>query len=77
MGSKADEEVDDDVDDEVDDETDMPELESEEPAAQRKEQEGQELKVLTPQQMLSRLPISLVQLQAGSNSQKLNMKKDN
>ena len=45
----------------------MPELESEESAAQREE----ELKILTPQRMLSRLPISLAQLKAGNNSQKL------
>ena len=32
---------------------------------------GQGLKILTPQQMLSRLPISLAQLKAGNNSQKL------
>ena len=34
------------------------------------ELEGQELKILTPQQMLSRLPISLAQVKAGNNSQK-------
>ena len=52
MGSKADEEVDEEVDDEADDETDeqpdttdMPELESEESAAQRREQEGQGLNI--------------------------------
>ena len=39
------------------DTTDMPNLESEEPAEQRRKQKGQELKILTPQQMLSRLPI--------------------
>ena len=49
----------------------MPELESEESAAQRREQQGQGLKLLTPQQMLCRLPISLAQLKAGNNSQKL------
>ena len=32
---------------------------------------GLELKILTPNQMLSRLPISLAQLKAGNNSQKL------
>ena len=37
----------------------------------RQNQEGQGLKILTPQQMLSRLPISLAQLKAGNNSQKL------
>ena len=34
-------------------------------------QEGQGLKILTLQQMLSRLPISLAQLKAGNNSEKL------
>ena len=34
-------------------------------------QEGQGIKILTPNQMLSRLLISLAQLQAGNNSQKL------
>ena len=49
----------------------MPDLESEESAAQRTNQRGQGLKILTSQQMLSRLPISLAQLKAGNNSQKL------
>ena len=48
----------------------MPELKTEEIAEQRKQQ-GQEVKILTPQQMLSRLPISLAQLQAGNNLHKL------
>ena len=34
-------------------------------------QPGQRLKILTPDQMLCRLPITLAQLQAGNNSQKL------
>ena len=34
-------------------------------------QQGKGLKILTPNQMLSRLPISLAQLQAGNNSEKL------
>ena len=34
-------------------------------------QEGDGLKILTPNQMLSRLPISLAQLKAGNNSEKL------
>ena len=34
------------------------------------EQEGQGLKILTPNQMLSRLPISLAQLKVGHNSEK-------
>ena len=33
-------------------------------------QRGQGLKILTAEQMLSRLPISLAQLKAGNNSQK-------
>ena len=48
----------------------MPDLESEESAAQE-EQSGQGLKILTPDQMLSRLPITLAQLKAGNNSEKL------
>ena len=36
-------------------------------------QEGQGLKILNPQQMLSRLPIALAQLKAGNNSEKLKM----
>ena len=82
MGSKADDEedneIDNEVDDEVDDETDeqpdttdMPELESDESAAQRTEHEGKALKILTPKQTLSRLSISLAQLKAGNNLQKL------
>ena len=34
-------------------------------------QQGQGLKILTPNQMLNRLPIALAQLQAGNNSNKL------
>ena len=34
-------------------------------------QAGQWIKILTPSQMLSRLPISLAQLNAGNNSEKL------
>ena len=41
------------------DTTNMSELESQESAAQRRNQQGQGLKILTPNQMLSRLPISL------------------
>ena len=33
--------------------------------------EGKNLKILTPDQMLSRLPITLAQLKAGNNSEKL------
>ena len=34
-------------------------------------QEGKGLKILTPNQMLSRLPITLAQLKVGNNSEKL------
>ena len=34
-------------------------------------QRGSELKIQTPEQMLSRLPISLAQLKAGNKSEKL------
>ena len=34
-------------------------------------QQGKGLKILTPNQMLSRLPISLTQLKTGNNSEKL------
>ena len=79
-GTKADDEVDDEADDEDGeddgdgeeiDTTDMPDVESIESAAQRREHEVQESKLLTPEQMLSRLPTSLVQLKAGNNSKKL------
>ena len=53
------------------DTTDMPELWSEESAEQKKKERGVGLKILTPDQMLSRLPINLAQLKAGNNSQKL------
>ena len=33
--------------------------------------QGQGLKIFTPQQMITRLPILLAQLKAGNNSQKL------
>ena len=35
------------------------------------EQEGEGLKTLTPNKVFSRLPISLAQLKAGNNSEKL------
>ena len=38
---------------------------------QLEQQKGGGLKILTPNQMLSRLPISLAQLKAGNNSEKL------
>ena len=48
----------------------MPGLESEKSAAKKRNQQGQGLKILTPKQMLSRLPISLAQIKAGKNSEK-------
>ena len=35
------------------------------------EQQGLGLKILTPNQMLSRLPVTLAQLKTGNNSEKL------
>ena len=37
----------------------------------KQNQEGQGLKILSPEQMLSRLGITLTQLKAGNNSEKL------
>ena len=37
----------------------------------KEKQQGQGIKILTPSQKLSRLPISLAQLEAGNNSEKL------
>ena len=49
----------------------MPELESEESAAERRNQPGKGLKIIIPDQMLSRFTITLAQLKAENNSQKL------
>ena len=57
--------------DEQPDTTNMPKLESEESAAERRNQQGEGVKILTPSQMLSRLTISLAQLEAGNDSEKL------
>ena len=53
--------------------TNMPNLESEESAAEqgKRNQQGKGLRILSPKQILSRLPISLAQLKAGNNSKKL------
>ena len=51
--------------------TDMLDLETEKSAAEKKNQQGQGFKTLTPNQMLSKLPITLAQLKAGNNSEKL------
>ena len=37
----------------------------------RQSQEGQGLKIFTPDQIISRLPITLAQLKGGNNSEKL------
>ena len=47
------------------------ELESKKSAEQRRNQQGQGIQILAPNQMLSRLPISLAQLNARNNSEKL------
>ena len=49
------------------DTTDMSDLESEESAAQRTNQQRKGLKIITPNQMLNRFSISLAQLKAGNN----------
>ena len=49
---------------------DMPGLESEEDAEKR--QKGHGLKIMTPSQLITRLPILLAQKQAGNNIQELN-----
>ena len=49
----------------------IPDLESEESVAQRRNQPARGLTILTPNQMLSRLPISLAQSKAGNNSENL------
>ena len=67
---KADDKTD-ETGDEQPETTDMLELETEESAEARLNQRGQVLKILTPQEILSRLPISLAHLKAGNNSQKL------
>ena len=48
--------------------TDMSELETEEEPEKRQKEQG--LKILTPKQMITRLPILLAELKAGNNSQK-------
>ena len=39
--------------------------------AKEEEQEGKGLKILTPNQMLKRLPIALAQIKVGNNSESL------
>ena len=81
MVTKGDDEVDDETDNKTDDDdnenreeidtADMPDLQSQESTAQKREHEGKGYKILTPKQVLSRLPISLAQLKVGNNSEKL------
>ena len=56
------------------DTTNMPKLVSEESAAEKWNQPGKGPKILTPDQVLNRLPTSLAQLKAGNNSQKFKNK---
>ena len=51
----------------------MSDLESEESVKQTINQKREGLKILTPNQRLSRLPITLAQLKTGNNSEKLKM----
>ena len=67
---ESDEKSDEKPDKEIDT-TDTPKLETKESASKRRNQQGQGLKILTPNQMLSRLPISLAQLKPGNNSERL------
>ena len=60
-------------DDAKPDAKDTPDLESEESAAQE-EQSAKGFKILTPSQLLSRLPTSLAQLNVGNNSEQLKIK---
>ena len=62
MEKESDEESDENEDIDT---TDIPDLESEESIT------GKGLKILTPNQIVSRLPIFLAQLKAGINSEKL------
>ena len=47
----------------------MPKLEEEKDVAKR--QKGQVLKIMTPSQLITRLPTLLAQLKTGNNNQKL------
>ena len=59
------------TDDERLDTTDMPELESEESAAERRKQQEKDFQILTTNKMISRLQISLAHLKARNNSEEL------
>ena len=72
-GFQVEKETGEDTDEEMDT-TIMPELESEESAAERRNQQGEGVKILTPNQMLSRLPISLARLKQEIIQQNLKTK---
>ena len=61
----------DDETDEQPDTTDMTDLENEESAERRRKHERQGLNILTPERIISRLPIYLAHIKAGNNPQKL------
>ena len=60
--------------DEQPDTTEMSDLESEKSVKQKRNKKEFKLKILTPDQMFNRLPISLAQLKAGNNSEKITNK---
>ena len=60
--------------DEQPDTTEMSDLESEKSVKQKRNKKEFELKILTPDQMFNRLPISLAQLKAGNNTEKITNK---
>ena len=63
--------MDEEKDEKTDEETDK---ETAEESVFRNGIKGKGLKILTPSQILSRLPITLAQLKAGNNSEKLKNK---
>ena len=67
---KADNKTDETGDEQLDT-ADMPDLETEESTEQSRKHRGHGLKILTPQQILRRLPTFLAQLKAGNNSRKI------
>ena len=69
-GFKVEKESNEESDEEIDT-TEIPDLESEESTAERRKQNALGLTLLTLDQMLSRLPITLAQLHARNNSEKL------
>ena len=67
---KADNKTDETGDEQLDT-ADMHDLETEESTEQSRKHRGHGLKILTPQQIRSRLPTFLAQLKAGNNSRKI------